>query len=176
MSDSFIGEIKMFAATFSPRQWAFCNGAIMAVSQNESLFALIGATYGGDGRSSFGLPEMRGRIPVHYGQGPGLSAYPIGMRRGLEEVVLSADQLPSHTHALQASNNRATSKNPNGNVFAASPVNETMYIEGQTTGAPQALNEAAVDTSGSNDGHMNIMPYTAIQFIICLEGIFPSRN
>ncbi|TMP42174.1 phage tail protein [Pseudoalteromonas citrea] len=176
MSDSFIGDIKMMATTFAPRQWAMCNGTIMAVNQNQPLFALIGAQYGGDGRSSFGLPDMRGRIPVHFGQGPGLQNYPLAAKTGLEEVTLQKSQIPAHTHSLQASNNSANSSSAIGNVLARSPETETAYTSDAGTSKVQELSAMAVESAGNTQPHNNMMPYLAIHFVICLQGIFPSRN
>ena len=176
MSESFVGEIKMIATTFSPRQWAFCSGSTFSISQNQVLFALIGAQYGGDGRSSFMLPDLRGRVPVHFGQGPGLQPYPIARQAGVEKVTLLPQQMPAHTHSLQANNNRATTSTAIGNVLARSPATESTYISGAVTGESQQLNDAAVETVGANEPHTNMMPYLAIRFIICLNGLFPSRN
>lgn len=176
MAESFIGEIKMIATTYSPQQWAYCSGSTLTVNQNQALFALIGAQYGGDGRSSFQLPDLRGRVPVHYGQGPGLRNYPLGARVGVESVVLQPEQIPPHTHRLQASNNRANTSNAIGNVLAMSPATESTYISGTVTGTKQELNEAAVETEGAGQAHTNMMPYLAINFIISLAGTFPSRN
>ncbi|TMO66696.1 phage tail protein [Pseudoalteromonas aurantia] len=176
MSESFIGEIKMMATTFAPRQWAMCDGATMAIYQNQPLFALIGTQYGGDGRSSFALPDMRGRIPVHFGQGPGLQNYPIAAKTGVEEVTLQMSQIPAHTHTLQASTNSANTSSAIGNVLAKSPQNETAYLNGAVVRTVQALSEEAVESAGGNMPHNNMMPYLAIHFVICLQGIFPSRN
>ncbi|MBQ4848204.1 tail fiber protein [Pseudoalteromonas sp. MMG005] len=176
MSDSFIGEIKMIATTYAPRQWAFCSGATLGINQNQALFALIGAQYGGDGRSSFQLPDLRGRVPVHFGQGPGLQNYPLGAKTGVENVTLQPAQIPPHTHRLQASNNQANTSTAVGNVLAMSPTSESTYISGTPTGATQALNEGAVQSAGASQAHTNMMPYLAINFIICLTGTFPSRN
>jgi microcystin-dependent protein len=163
MSESFVGEIKMIATTFSPRQWAFCSGSTFSISQNQVLFALIGAQYGGDGRSSFMLPDLRGRVPVHFGQGPGLQPYPIARQAGVEKVTLLPQQMPTTSTAI-------------GNVLARSPATESTYISGAVTGESQQLNDAAVETVGANEPHTNMMPYLAIHFIICLNGLFPSRN
>ncbi|ALQ07625.1 phage tail protein [Pseudoalteromonas sp. Bsw20308] len=176
MSESFIGEIKMMATTFAPRKWAMCNGTIMAVNQNQPLFALIGAQYGGDGRSSFALPDMRGRIPVHFGQGPGLQNYPLTAKVGVEDVTLQTSQIPSHTHSLQASKNSANASTAISNVLAKSPQSELAYLNGAVTGEVQKMSESAVRTAGGNASHNNMMPYLAIHFVICLQGIFPSRN
>lgn len=176
MSESFIGEIKMMATTFAPRQWAMCNGTIMAVNQNQPLFALIGAQYGGDARSSFALPDMRSRIPIHFGQGPGLQNYPLAAKAGVEEVTLQKSQIPAHTHSLQASNNSANTSTAISNVLATSPQGELAYLSGAVTGEVQKMSELAVRSTGGNASHNNMMPYLAINFIICLHGIFPSRN
>lgn len=120
MSDPFVGEIRMFAGNFAPRQWAFCNGQLMAISQNDALFSLLGTIYGGDGRSSFGIPDMRGRIPMHWGTGPGLTPRPIGQKMGVESVALTANQIPSHSHTMQASTDSVSSVNPTGTVLGLS--------------------------------------------------------
>lgn len=176
MSDSFMGEIKMMATTFAPRQWAMCNGTMMAVNQNQPLFALIGAQYGGDARSSFALPDMRSRIPIHFGQGPGLQNYPLGAKTGVEVVTLQKSQIPAHTHSLQASNNSANTPAAIGNVLAKSPETETAYTSNAGTSPVQELSAMAVESAGDTKPHYNMMPYLAIHFVICLQGLFPSRN
>jgi len=174
MSDPFVGEIRMFAGNFAPRGWALCDGQLLAVSQNDALFALLGTIYGGDGRSTFGLPDMRGRIPLHMGTGPGLSPRSIGEKSGQENVTLLLNNLPAHNHGFQASTSVADSGYPAGQLVA-------------DTGAASVYNTAAPDTSitmpantvsntGGGQQHMNMMPFQCVNFIIALFGIFPSRN
>jgi microcystin-dependent protein len=171
MSDPFIGEIRMFAGTFAPRSWAFCDGQLLAVSQNDALFSLFGTTYGGDGRTTFGLPDMRSRIPVHAGTGPGLSIRHLGSKSGSESVTVGTTQLPSHTHPLQGSSDSATTPDPSGNVFARS--------SGDTYGSDFSasnMNGAAVSSSGGGQAHTNLMPSLAVNFIVALFGVYPARN
>lgn len=172
MAEPFIGEIRMFAGTFAPRSWAICNGDLLSVSQNTALFSLIGTIYGGDGRTTFGLPDLRSRLPLHYGEGPGLSNYQLGAKRGQETVTLVASELPSHTHALQASTLAATTNSPAGNVLAASALNA------YTSDAPDLnFSGNAISTSvGGGGPHINIKPLLGLNFIIALFGIYPSRT
>ena len=176
MSEPFVGEIKMFAGNFAPRGYAFCDGQLLAVSQNDALFSLFGTIYGGDGRTTFGLPDLRGRIPLHQGHGPGLSERRLGSKGGAEKVTLTLNQTPGHTHAVQASNNAATSATLNGNVLARGvDANDTFYVEsaGATKGA---LVSGMVLNSGGSRPHNNMMPTLCIHFIVALFGIYPSRH
>lgn len=172
MSEPFVGEIRMFAGNFAPRGWAFCDGQLLAVSQNDALFSLLGTIYGGDGRTTFGLPEMRGRVPIHAGHGPGLSNRRLGSKAGEEKVTLTVNQLPSHTHAMKATDDLGGSPNPSGNVLAKSTTAD-LYI-GDTPSAPLAF--SAVTSIGGSRSHTNLMPTLCIHFIIALFGIYPSRN
>lgn len=172
MAEPFIGEIKMFAGAFAPRNYAFCNGTLLAVAGNEALFSLISNSYGGDGRSDFALPDMRGRIPVHQGQGPGLTNRILGQSFGVETVGLTIDQIPNHNHAMQASQTVASFPDPVGRVFATTTVNAyDNSPENPTDIAPESI--AVV---GSNIAHDNMMPFLGINFIIALKGNYPSRN
>lgn len=172
MSDPFVGEIRMFAGNFAPQGWAFCNGQLLAVSQNDALFSLLGTIYGGDGRSTFGLPDLRGRLPIHMGNGPGLSPRNIGSKGGSETVTLTTAQLPSHTHQLRASGDVAGSANAQGNLLAKS-TNVDLY----SGDAPDAtLAPTAIRNTGSSQSHTNMMPYQCISFIIALFGVYPSRT
>ncbi len=160
----------MFAGNFAPRGWALCDGQLLAVSQNDALFSLFGTIYGGDGRTTFGLPDLRGRVPVPSGSGPGLSARNIGQKSGAESVTLVSTQLPSHTHPLQGSTDAATSRNPSGNVFART--------SGDAYGSDFSasnMNGAAVGDRGGNQSHTNLMPFQVVNFIVALVGIYPSR-
>jgi microcystin-dependent protein len=177
MADPFIAEIRMFAGTYAPRGWAFCNGQILAIAQNSALFALIGTTYGGNGQTTFALPDLRGRVPVHAGQGPGLSPYSLGEQAGSETVTLLTAQMPMHTHQLNGSTAPGAAQSPNGAVLAAGldsqGGNNTDYVATapNTTMSPQAIGAA-----GGSQPHENRQPFLSVNFIIALEGIFPSRN
>jgi len=172
MSEPFVGEIRMFAGNFSPRGWAFCDGQLLAVSQNDALFSLVGTIYGGDGRTTFGLPDMRGRLPIHRGQGPGLSTRNIGGRGGREEETLTVNQMPSHSHSLQASAEPAVSPNPQGRVLAEAPT-DRVYRPGSAD-VGMAFN--TVSPVGGSQSHTNLMPFLCVHFIIALVGIYPSRH
>jgi microcystin-dependent protein len=162
----------MFAGNFAPRGWAFCDGQLLAVSQNDALFSLLGTIYGGDGRTTFGLPDMRGRIPIHAGTGPGLSPRRLGEKGGQERVTVTVNQLPSHGHAIQASTAAGTQNSPDGKFLGASP-NMRIF----RPGAPSvALSAASITNVGGNQSHTNLMPTLCVNFIIALFGIYPSRS
>lgn len=172
MAEPFLGEIKMFAGNFAPRGWAFCDGQLLAVSQNDALFSLLGTIYGGDGRTTFGLPDLRGRVPVHAGSGPGLSTYRLGGKAGVETVTLSADNLPAHTHAVKVTSSGANSANP-ADVVLATSSQATMYFAGEAT---VGMNAGAISNTGGSQEHTNIQPCLSIYFIMALVGIYPSRT
>ena len=172
MAEPFIGEIRMFAGTFAPRGWAFCDGQLLSISQNDALFALFGTTYGGDGRTTFGLPEARGRVTLHEGQGPGLSNRPLGQKSGVENVTVTANQLPVHTHAAKASTDAANAPNPSGAVLATPNVIE-LY-SGDTQDVDMA--STSITSTGGNQQHTNVQPFLCINCIVALFGIFPSRQ
>ena len=172
MSDPFIGEIRMFAGPFAPRSWAFCDGQLLTIAQNQELFSLFGTTYGGDGVNTFAVPDMRGRVPMHFGSGPGLSPRDLGARFGTESVTLTSQELAPHTHGLNASSLAASpGPNPSGAVLAPG---ETMYSSadtGRTAMSPQSL-----ATSGQSEPHDNLMPYQCVSFIVALKGLYPPRS
>lgn len=172
MSEPFVGEIRMFAGNFAPRGWAFCDGQLLAVSQNDALFSLLGTIYGGDGRTTFGLPDLRGRIPIHAGHGPGLSERRLGSKGGAEKETLTVNQLPSHTHPWQASTTIADESAPSANV-TAQPSAVNLYFS-----ASPAVNlaGAAISNDGGSRSHTNMMPFLCVHFIIALFGIYPSRH
>ncbi len=173
MSEPFVGEIRMFAGSFAPRGWAFCDGQLQAISQNDALFSLLGTIYGGDGRTTFGLPDLRGRIPIHAGTGPGLSPRRLGAKGGVEKVTLTVNQLPSHKHDARASAAAASSGSPVNNVSAStSPTN----IYSTALAVSQNMNGAAISQSGGSQSHTNLMPALCVNFIIALFGIYPSRT
>ena len=172
MSDPFIGEIMLFGGNFAPRGWAFCDGQLLAINSNSALFSLLGTIYGGDGRTTFALPDLRGRAPLHQGNGPGLGNRNIGQRGGAEQVTLNVTQIPSHTHALEGSSNEATTNAPGGGAVMAD-TNTALY----SAGAPgSALSGLAVASNGGSQSHPNMMPYLAVNYCIALVGVFPSRN
>jgi microcystin-dependent protein len=160
----------MFAGNFAPLGWEFCNGQLLAISENSALFTLIGTTYGGDGQNTFGLPDLQGRLPFHQGTGQG-PAMIEGQRGGEEAVALNKQQIPSHTHTVQASTAAGSSTSPVGNIWAGSGV--TSY----SSSAPNAqMDPAVVGSAGGSLAHENLPPFLALSFIIALEGIFPSRS
>ena len=173
MANPYVGEIRMFAGSFAPAGWAFCDGATLPIAENEVLFNLIGTTYGGDGQEWFALPDLRGRAPVHMGQGPGITqTYQLGQQDGVEEVTLTTQQIPSHRHALLARAAGGMRSTPDGNVLA-SPPQTSMYVrDTPDTG----LNPALVGGRGGSQPHENRMPYVAISFIISLFGLYPSET
>lgn len=173
MSTPYIGEIRIFAGNFAPAGWAFCHGQLLAVSQHDALFSLIGTTYGGDGQTTFALPELRGRLPIHAGTGPGLSPRALGSQGGSEQVSLTVNQMPSHGHGpLQATSLRGSSANPGGAVLAESP-----QISPYAAEAPGvSLDANSVSTAGGSQPHNNVMPFLCVNFIIALFGIFPSPS
>jgi microcystin-dependent protein len=176
MSEPFVGEIKMFAGNFAPRGYAFCDGQLLAVSQNDALFSLYGTIYGGDGRTTFGLPDLRGRIPLHQGQGPGLSDRRLGSKGGTEKETLTLNQTPGHTHTAQASNNPATSATLNGNVLAKGVDTSDKFYVGPVTGQQRPMVAGMVANTGGSRSHSNLMPTLCIHFIVALVGIYPSRH
>ena len=174
MSEPFVGEIRMFAGNFAPRGWAYCDGQLLAVSQNDALFSLLGTIYGGDGRTTFGLPEMRGRIPLHQGTGPGLSNRRLGSKNGGEKVTLTTNQLASHTHDFNANTAAADAKTPQGKVLA-NPDGTTVRFYNPVD-QTKDLAPTSIVNNGGGQPHTNMMPTLCIHFIIALSGIYPSRN
>lgn len=172
MSTPFIGEIRMFGGNFAPRGWAFCNGALVAISQNDALYALIGTTYGGDGQTTFGLPGLQGRLPIHQGTLPGGSTYVIGQALGTETVTLTSNQMPAHQHAVAANSNNGTSPNPSASFVAATSLSPFA----QSVPTDQPLGPQSINGAGGSQPHSNMMPFLCVSFIIAMEGIFPSRN
>lgn len=175
MVEAFIGEIRIFGGTYAPLNWADCGGSIIAIPQNDALFSLIGTTYGGDGRTSFGLPDLRGRVPMHQGTGPGMTPRHVGQRFGTETVTLTLAQLPSHTHLVQASTADASLTSPSGAVTAGS-AGTTFYTAKVPTDPNEAMADGLVSSNGGGQAHNNMMPYLAINFIIAMHDTYPSRN
>jgi microcystin-dependent protein len=169
MSEPFIGQVMMIGFTFAPRGWALCDGQILPIAQNTALFSLLGTTYGGNGTTTFALPDLRGRVPIHAGQGPGLSPYTLGQVGGAEQVTLLANQMPAHNHSLAATNAEASQTLPGGQLLAQS--REVTYGSGALVG----MNPQSIGAAGGSQPHENRQPYLTINFIIALEGIYPSR-
>ncbi len=173
MSEPYIGEIRLFGGNFAPAGWAMCDGQLLAISDYDALFALIGTTYGGDGQTTFALPDLRGRVPVHAGSAPGGGSYVIGQAAGSETVTLTTNQLPAHTHTPLATSGTGTTANPTGAVFAAVS-NQAVYVAGSP--ADVSMTSSSLTSAGGSQPHDNTMPSLAITFIIALYGIFPSQN
>lgn len=175
MSSPYIGEIRMFGGNFAPAGWAFCDGQLMPISQNDTLFNLIGTTYGGDGQETFALPNLQSRFPIHAGQGPGLpNNYQLGESGGVETVTLNTNQIPIHNHAAVATTDFGQQPQPTS-AYWAQPTTGTMF-----TGAGQAplvnLNVNAVQVVGGSQPHENMSPFLCVNFILSLFGIFPTQN
>jgi microcystin-dependent protein len=173
MPEPFIGEIRMFAGNFAPAGWAFCNGQLVPISENDALFILIGTTYGGDGQETFALPNLQSRIPIHQGQGGGTTNHILGETGGTESVTLTVQQIPSHTHPASCSSGGGTpSSDPNNATWAKGDVN--MYSPG--AGAGFIGGGLASAPAGGSQPHDNMVPYLCINYIISLFGIFPQQN
>jgi microcystin-dependent protein len=164
MAQPYVGEIRMFAGNFAPAGWMFCDGQLLPISENQTLFNLIGTTYGGDGQSTFALPDLRGRIPLHFGSG-----FVLAETGGAEEVTLTVNQIPTHSHPFLASTGPGASNSPENKVPGEQPT-ISLYIEDV---APSALSPNAVSPVGGSQPHTNFQPYLCIDFIISLFGIFP---
>jgi microcystin-dependent protein len=169
--EPFIGEISMFAGNFAPRGWAFCEGQLLSISQNQSLFSILGTTYGGDGRTTFGLPDLRGRVPIHTGVGPGLSNYKLGQKGGAETTTLTTDQLPSHNHTIYASNSAANSSEVTGKIMG-----KAVGIPGLYSSKKPDTNMSPTGNSGGGQALDIRQPYLVVHYIIALQGVYPSRN
>ncbi|BAU27072.1 microcystin-dependent protein [Aneurinibacillus soli] len=172
MSEPYIGEIRMFAGNYPPIGWAFCDGSVLPISGNEVLFTLIGITYGGDGQTTFALPDLRGRIPIHMGTSSLSSAtYVLGQKGGTETVTVTESQLPQHTHPVFAQSADGTTTSPNNAFWATSSINQYSKSEPTST-----MKNTAISSIGGNQSHNNMMPFLAVTFIIALEGMYPSLN
>jgi microcystin-dependent protein len=176
MAQPYIGEIRLFAGNFAPAGWAFCNGQLMAISDNEPLFQLIGTTYGGDGQNTFALPDLQGRVPIHQGTSNFGVNFVIGQLAGEETVTLTTQQLPAHSHALRASANASTAgAGPAGNLTANTSATTSTPI--YSSAAPgTAMAASAIGTAGGSQPHDNMAPFQCVSFIISLFGIFPTTN
>lgn len=172
--DPFIGEIRPFAGDFAPRGWAFCNGQLMSISQNTALFSLLRTVYGGDGRTTFALPDLQGMTPMHQGNGPGLTARSLGETGGSEEITLIDTEIPSHNHLAQCFNGRSNTDEPSQDVWA----NTGRGVPDAYNNEPNQtfMSSQAIHQVGGDQPHNNRQPYTGLNFIIALEGVFPPRS
>lgn len=172
--EGYLAEIRMFAGNFAPRGWAFCQGQILSIAQNTALFSLLGTTYGGNGQTTFGLPDFRSRVAVGTGQGPGLSSYTLGQMAGTESVTLAAGNLPAHSHTIGANTGPGTASSPAGNVMATAQDPNRNGLSLYATAVNSAM--ASTGVTGSSSPISIVQPYHAMNYVICMEGIFPSRN
>ena len=170
MSEPFLAEVRMVGFNFAPRGWAFCDGQILPINQNQSLYSLLGTTYGGDGRTSFALPDLRGRTPIHVGATEG-TFHPLGQKSGEETHTLSASEMPLHDHSVEATTNASNNASPTNNVFAQAPINTYHELTNL-----QNMRSGMVTNTGGGQAHENMQPFLALNFCIALQGLFPSRN
>ena len=176
MADAYIAEIRMFGCNFAPRNWAYCNGQLLQIVQNTALFSILGTTYGGNGQTNFGLPNLQGKAANGQGQGPGLSSYQLGQTGGASSVTLLANQIAPHTHTAIGDNGDGIIGNsPVGHAWATPSVDRELNLY-DTNGALVNMGATALANTGGSVPHNNMMPYQAVGFCICLFGIFPSRN
>lgn len=169
MSDPFYGEIRMFGGTFAPQGWANCDGSLLPISENEALFQLLGTTYGGDGQETFAVPDLRGRVPIHQGNG-----HVPGEQGGQESVTVTTAQMPGHTHPIAATTAIADTSAPANNILAESTLLKEFIDQGESSDV--TLNPGAVKTAGGGQAHENRQPYLAVRYIISLSGIFPPQS
>ncbi len=167
MSECFLSEIRIMSFNFAPRSWAMCNGQLLPINQNQALFSLLGTTYGGNGQTTFALPDLRGNVPIHVGNG-----HTLGERGGEQAHTLTQNELPTHVHALNGTSNNGASILPTGNLLAGSPTPLYRAPDANLT----AMNPASIGSIGGSQTHLNMQPYLALNFCIALQGIFPSQN
>jgi microcystin-dependent protein len=173
MAQPYIGEIRMFGGTFAIQGWAFCNGSLQSIAQNDVLYNLLGTTYGGDGVNTFALPDMQGRVPVHQGQGAGLQNYVLGQEAGVEAVTLLAAQMPAHSHVAMGSATGGPVSSPANATWGNNNIQNNSFAPG--TSANASMNAGSIGLNSGNLPHDNLQPYLVISFIIALEGIYPSQ-
>ena len=171
--DPFLAEIRIFPFNFAPKGWAFCNGQLLPISQNTALFSLLGTTYGGDGKSTFALPDLQGRVPMHPGQGPGLSLHDLGETGGSETVTLLQSEIPSHSHTCRASSDPGELQGPSGSRTIARSANGFAYVTGP---ANVGMAAEVLPPAGGDQPHNNMQPYLTFNFCIAMQGIFPPRS
>jgi microcystin-dependent protein len=176
----YLGQISMFGGNYAPTGWAFCNGQLLAISQYQALFSLLGTTYGGNGIQNFALPNLISRLPVHVGQGLGLSPYALGQVGGADPITITTQTMPGHTHTLNATQSPANANTVGNTALPGTPVSPGLFYASTGSGQP-ALNTynmapGAVSNAGGNQPHTNLMPSLCISFIIALQGVYPSRS
>lgn len=173
MPEPFVGEIRLFAGTFAPVGWSLCDGQLLTVSENDVLFSLLGTTYGGDGLTTFGLPDLRGRVPIHMGRGPGLSPRALGATGGTETATVTTSQLPAHTHQAAGADDTNVGTDPAGGLLGHATKNTYRSPWG---GPDVAMADTSLSPAGGSQPHGNMMPFQVLQFIISLFGVYPSRQ
>jgi len=178
MSQPYVGEIRIFAGTFVPVNWALCNGQLLSIAQYDTLYVLLGTTYGGDGVNTFGLPDLQGRVPLGQGQGPGLTNRIMGEKSGSETVTLTPAQMPGHVHSFSATSAAATTNAPSGNILAVADFSGKMYLDNTLSPSEVTINLPAntVSSAGGGQPHENRVPSLTLSYIISTVGIFPSQN
>ena len=176
MSSPFVAEIRIFAGNFAPLGWAFCNGQLMPISQNTALFSLIGTFYGGDGRSTFGLPNLQGSAPLGQGQGPGLTERFLGETGGEQFVTLLQTEMPAHLHTVRCSSANADKNDPTNNVWAVTGARRATVNQYAANTPTVSMSNSALSVAGGSLPHNNMPPYLALNFIIALQGVFPPRS
>ncbi len=172
MAEPYIGEIRLFPYTFAPKFWAFCDGQMLPIKDNDLLYAVIGTTYGGDGITNFALPDLRGRVPIHMGRGPSLTPRSPGQGMGTEIVKLDSSTMPQHNHNLRCSTDTADQTNPTGAV----PATTTIDVYSASLSFTRMMDSGIMNNSGSGDAHTNMMPFLVLNFCIALKGIYPPRQ
>jgi len=176
MNNPYVGEMIMFAGNFAPRGWAFCNGQILPINQNTALFSLLGTIYGGDGRTTFALPDMRGRAPVHAGRGPGLGTYSEGEKGGRETYHLSTAQIPQHNHSISGSANSADQKSAAGGFLPSNGRSDPDNLYAGAIGTAAVMGNGSVGDTGNSTPIDNMQPFATVNYIIALVGVYPSRS
>lgn len=178
MAEPFLGQILMFGGNFAPRGWALCDGQLLAISGNSALFSILGTTYGGDGRTTFALPDLRGRVAIHEGVGPGLSPKSLGSKGGSETNTLNVNQLPAHAHdvVVNCVNGPGNANTAAGNVWSADAGNQSATYSNAAPNGTMQGDAVTVENTGNNQAVNNMQPYQVINYIIALQGTFPSRN
>jgi microcystin-dependent protein len=175
MSEPFLAEVRLIGFNFAPRGWAFCDGQILPINQNQSLYSLLGTTYGGDGRTTFALPDLRGRTPIHAGRSNGGPDHRPGQKSGEETHTLSVSEMPQHTHGPRATNAPAAESSPVGNLHATTPASDPIYGD-LVAGSSGSMAAGTIANAGGGQAHDNMQPYLAVNFCIALQGLFPSRT
>ncbi|KAA3618979.1 MAG: phage tail protein [Calditrichaeota bacterium] len=174
--EPMLGEIKMFGGNFAPRGWALCDGQLLSIAENQALFSLLGTIYGGDGRTTFGLPDLRGRAPIHAGSGPGLAPKNLGQRGGVEQVILNITEIPSHSHTVTVKGDSSVAKTDRPEFATWARNAGATPIYGNSPNSFMNGSSISIGNTGGNLPHTNMQPYLAVNYIIALQGVFPSRN